>query len=170
MKKGGGVAKGSKNERAMCKMLSLWWTDGKEEDVFCRTNEGSSSLEEIGDMKARKAIGFPLTDAFCFEFKHYKDVNLFDLLDDSMEKTFLKWWNQVNDNAFTAKKRPFLLFKRNRRGPYIAMRREDVILLENEVGWFPFEDIIDWSSVEIMHWKKFVRKVSPDDIKITFKK
>ena len=161
-----GATKGSTNERKLCKEISLWWSDGKDPNIFCRTNEGSQAPEEQGDMKARKSEGFPLMKMFCFEFKHYRNVDLLELLDDRKEKLLLKWWNQVNENSKSSEstKSPFLLFKRNNRKPYVALDNATVGILEEYGGLFPNDKLIEYTDIVIMRWDTFKDKVRKDDI------
>ena len=78
-KKGGGF------EREMCKLLSLWWSHNKRDDIFWRTagsggratvrrKQGLRTADSAADMMASHESGKPLTNACLFEMKRgYSD-------------------------------------------------------------------------------------------------
>jgi len=86
------MAKGSNNERELCRKFSLWWTGGKRDDVFYRTS-GSGARARVrsnagkdvrfgrGDMGAEDPDGQPLIDLCTFEFKRgYTALSLLDCI------------------------------------------------------------------------------------------
>lgn len=90
------AGKGSGFERAICKQLSLWWTDGERDDIFWRTS-GSGARAKVrgkkqtfgqyGDVQATDPIGQPLIDRFTIEIKRgYNDATLSDFLDQIRKK------------------------------------------------------------------------------------
>lgn len=93
MKKGAGKAKGGAFERLICKKLSLWWTNGKRDDVFFRTassggratqrsKQGKKTFGQYGDIQAADPIGQPLIDLCVIECKNgYASHSIADLLD-----------------------------------------------------------------------------------------
>lgn len=72
--------KGSGYERDFCRLLSLWWTDGKRDDIFWRTGgsggranvrfqRGHRTAGQYGDICATDLIGEPLLDLVTIELK-----------------------------------------------------------------------------------------------------
>lgn len=88
-----GKGKGTKFERDICKLLSLWWTDGKRTDVFWRTagsgarattrsRRNKATFGQYGDVQATDPIGQPLIDMCTIEIKKgYSRQTIFDLID-----------------------------------------------------------------------------------------
>lgn len=114
MKAGRGKSKGNKFEREICKLLSRWWTEGKQEDVFWRSASSGaigttrhkagkkSHKHYYGDVMAVDPIGKPLTDIFNIELKRgynqHTPYNLFDKPKKAKAPMWLQWFNQANDN------------------------------------------------------------------------
>jgi hypothetical protein len=74
------MAKGSEFERQLSKAFSLWFTNGKRDDIFYRTaasgaratqrmKKQMTTADSAGDMCAMDPIGKPLTAVALFEFK-----------------------------------------------------------------------------------------------------
>lgn len=86
-------SKGSKFEREICKLLSLWWTDNKRDDIFWRTSGSGARAKtrsktnrdtfgQYGDIQATDPIGQPLIDLCSIELKKgYSKHTFADLLD-----------------------------------------------------------------------------------------
>ena len=77
---GRGKNKGSNFEREICKKLSLWWTDGQNDDIFWRTassggratqrsKKKQKTFGQYGDVQATDPIGQPLIDLCNIELK-----------------------------------------------------------------------------------------------------
>ena len=84
--------KGSKFERSMCKLLSIWWAG--RDDIFWRTSQsggraterkkkGLATAGSYGDMTAIDELGRPFDDFFVMEFKkgYTNDLDLLSLVD-----------------------------------------------------------------------------------------
>ena len=91
-----GKGKGSAFERDICKKLSLWWSEGQNEDIFWRT-AGSGARAKVrgkkrtfgqyGDVQATDPIGQPLIDLCTIELKRgYNSSTLSDFLDRVSKK------------------------------------------------------------------------------------
>jgi hypothetical protein len=72
--------KGGQFEREICKVLSLWWSDDKREDLFWRTagsgaratvrrKQGKKTADATADVMATHESSKPLTRVCCFELK-----------------------------------------------------------------------------------------------------
>lgn len=87
------MAKGSSFERKMCKLLSLWWTKGQNDDVLWRSSnsggratvrgrQGKRTSGHCGDIAATDPIADPLLRLVTFELKRgYSKCSCADLLD-----------------------------------------------------------------------------------------
>ncbi len=174
MRKGGGQAKGSANERRSNKELSLWWSDGKDADLFTRTQErGDRAIaEETGDSKARKEEGFSFLKIFCVEFKHYANIDLLELLEDKKGKIFQGWCKQVLDNSKVSGREPFLYFRRNFHKPYVAISESTYLLLfgsDLPDDWLVYHSSSLDKIMIIMSWESFIHQTSPTEIKEVYK-
>jgi hypothetical protein len=103
------MAKGSQFERDICRQLSLWWSEGKRDDVFWRTSgsgaraktrsyKGKKTFGQNADIQATDPIGQPLIDLFSIECKRgYSNKLLSNLIDapDSLNKELQKCFIQV---------------------------------------------------------------------------
>lgn len=132
--------KGSSFEREICKKLSLWWTDGKDEDVFWRTagsgaraktrsKKNKTTFGQYGDIQATNPIGQPLIDLCSIELKRgYSNSTFADLLDhprESKEQTYEKFVAQAEEDSRNAKARTWMLVtKRDRRLALVFMPLE----------------------------------------------
>lgn len=172
-------AKGNSFERAICKQLSLWWTEGKRDDVFWRTaSSGGRATQRAkikkttagaaGDITYTDAIGKPLLDFFCFEIKRgYTELNLLDLIDSRQAKPlFLQFWDQVKESTQQAgAKEPIVIFKRDKRTTCAIVQRSflDVFLTEQPCLWL--EVISSDEHLTILPLETFLNLICPEWIK-----
>ena len=87
------MRKGSSFERTVCRQLSLWFSDGKSEDLFYRTagsgarstaraKKGKTTANSAGDIGYLDAAGKPLIEAITFELKcGYNNTDTTSLID-----------------------------------------------------------------------------------------
>ena len=136
------MAKGGNFEREVAKLLSLWWTDGKREDVFYRSQAsggrftsrrktGKDTALQGGDITASDPIGEPLVKEWSIELKTGygkktdTGINRWDCLDflDSRQKSPVleKMWEQCSRDAELTNREPILIFRRNGRSPCIML-------------------------------------------------
>ena len=140
---GNSKAKGGNFEREVARELSLWWTNGKREDVFYRTNSsggrftmrrksGKDTSSQGGDIGFTDPIGKPLTDKWSIEVKTGYGTktksgivrwDVLDFLDSSQKEIVLeKMWKQSERDAELTEREPILIFRRNGRKACIMMR------------------------------------------------
>lgn len=126
-----GKIKGSDFEREICKLLSLWWTAGKRDDVFWRSQtsgaratsrakRGSKTHGQHADIAAVDPIGSPLTDVFSIEVKRgYNKDTPFDVIDkrlaakDQMIETWVRQAQQAEKQGGALLH--LIIFRRNMR-------------------------------------------------------
>lgn len=124
MKSGAGKTKGSAFERAVCKRLSLWLSDGSRDDLLWRSamsggratvqfNAGKSvNLTQSGDVSA---IGREACD-FCertfVEIKHYRHLGI-DRGLVCLTGTLYRFWNIACGEAIKYGKEPVLIARQN---------------------------------------------------------
>jgi len=123
MKHGGGSQKGATNERKVCRLLSLWVTHGKREDVFWRSamsggratvakRKGKILASQAGDISAVDEAGHTLTNYFYIETKHVKAIQL-DRFIVTQTGPLVKYWKTVQLEARSYNKQPLLIVKQN---------------------------------------------------------
>jgi len=144
-----GQGKGQSFEREICTRLSLWWSDGKRDDIFWRTagsgaratvrgKSGRQTMNQHGDIMATCDYGTPLIDLFTIELKRgYSDATCHEML-DCMEKTaelhYERWiTNAIRDCSAAGAAGWLLIAKRDRRLPLIWMESETMLLF-SQVG------------------------------------
>lgn len=124
MKAGHGHSKGAAFERVVCKRLSLWLTQGKEEDVFWRSamsggratrlvKKGKRGGNAAGDICATGEAGHQLTDYFFIECKFYANLDLIPFLLQRSTGKLQKFWDQACLQAKSHSRSPMLIAKQN---------------------------------------------------------
>jgi len=136
--------KGSQYERDISRQLSLWWSEGKEDDWFWRTDtsggrattrakSGKSTANAVGDLSARTEEGSLLLREYIIEVKRgYNDLEVLPLLDKNNNKSnpFVVWWVKLIMEAVRTQRKPLLIFKRDRAHACIVMYKH--VFLEFE--------------------------------------
>ena len=139
------MGKGENFERDQCRFLSLWWTEGKHDDVFWRsrvraTRRSPDAKHQLGDIKADSPEGEGLMKVFNIELKagysvgkkgkKVKNVpwDLLDLIDyrkgseDLEKKQIIKFWRQTVTDAKISERIPLLIFSRDYHQPVVCIR------------------------------------------------
>lgn len=136
-RKGKGARKGGAFERNLSKQFSLWWSDGKNDNIFWRTQnsggratqrtkKGKKTINNYGDMKDEDPIGKLLTKLFYFEFKTgYKDATLEDLLykPTKAKNTWRSWIEKAQREHSQSSKTWMLVVKKKGKPELIAMNK-----------------------------------------------
>jgi len=147
------MAKGGNYEREIAKKLSLWYTDGKRDDLVCRTDSsgGRASVRTknkkvtnrylYGDLKHSDDACLPMFNRWSIELKTGymvgKDTrwDILDILDSKQkEPTIIKFWVQCVRDADLSRREPILIFRRNGRASCIMIDETYVGKLENLCG------------------------------------
>ncbi len=131
MRKGGGKQKGNSFERECCRILSLWWSEGKRDDVFYRSqssggratvraNRGVTTVNQYGDISASDNEGLMFTRFVTVEIKRGYNTStpydFIDKLDSSGPTKFEEWFDQAEaDRKKADAKIWWLITKRDRK-------------------------------------------------------
>lgn len=129
--------KGSPFERETLKTLSLWWSEGEEDDIFWRTpgsgaratNRSKRTIttsNAYGDLAASDERGVAFTQLCVVEMKRgYKQWSPLDSLDKKPKmkpQVLEQFWKQVVDDCEKAGGRePIMIFRRDQRDTCIII-------------------------------------------------
>lgn len=126
------MAKGASWEREFSKLLSLWWSDGTNDDWFWRSamsggratvraRKGQKTANAAGDICAQTPEAQKLANVITWELKcGYPLVTVSDLLDKKSGKGFLEFVQQAEESASLAGTAYWgLVIKRDRREPLV---------------------------------------------------
>lgn len=123
-------SKGNAFEKYICRKLSLWWTEGKDDNVFWRTsNSGGratvrskaskSSRHHHGDICALDSVGEAFCRVLVVELKRgYNSSTICDLLDRSpgaKEQQYEEWIRKVCKSQELSGARAWMIIHRRDR-------------------------------------------------------
>ena len=137
MRSGGGKQKGSQFEREICKKLSLWVSNNRQEDVFWRSamsggrstvawSKGVKLGNQVGDISSISPLGTTFTSMFVAECKFYSDLNILGLLTGT--GNLIKFWAEVRRQGKLHNKMPFLIAKQNRLPVFLCLNLGAVLV------------------------------------------
>lgn len=153
----GGKSKGGNFEREISKILSLWFTEGKRDDIFYRSQSSGAratqrnkskktTVGQQGDIASTCTEGEQLIKIWSIECKtgysfknKLKDGtqkitnwDILDLLDSkSQEPMFAQMWNQCVIDAEISSREPILIFRRNMKLSLICITKQYYSRLTN---------------------------------------
>ena len=178
-------SKGSSFEREICVLLSKWWTDGKDEDVFWRTagsgaratmraKVGKKTYGNNGDIKSENPIGEPLTKLCCIELKRgYSKDTVFNIIDKPKKAK-----KQMYEDFFEQAKRessesgiPYwmLITRRDRRESIVYIPRDFYQALQGRCSLkaYCYLSCYGWK-VYMIPLVRFLLQVQPMQIKCLY--
>ena len=132
--------KGSSWEIQICRLLSMWISEGKRVDVFWRSamsggratiglDRGFKHKAQAGDISAIAALGERLLDHFIIESKFYKDLQLTNMV--LKENGFLyDFWTDLTTKATVFDKQPMLIGRQNSFPPFVLMNNESMDIFD----------------------------------------
>lgn len=158
--------KGSNFERAFCKELSLWWSLGKDDNVFWRSQSSGGRATtrsksnkraegQFGDIAANSESGKALIDLTMIELKRgYNSQTIFDLIDRPKTTAYnphsLEGWIGKLEEALplSGTYTWWLVHQRDRRRPILYMpRRFYLDLINFESSYFDIDRLTPWLEV-----------------------
>lgn len=161
-----GKSKGGNFEREIASKISLWFSEGKRDDIFYRSQSsgaratqrnksGKKTEGQYGDIAASCSEGESLIKlwnietktGYCLSKSKLKDGtkkitnwDILDLLDSkSQEPMFAQMWNQCVIDAEVSTREPILIFRRERKLPLITITGTYYSRLTN---WFNVPDFM----------------------------
>ena len=184
------MAKGGNFEIKIARALSIWWSNGTDEDLFWRsrgsggtaTRRARSGKETLqgheGDISCDKPSGKPLIDYMVFECKkgYQKDTvqDEFDALPAAKLQTFESWVMQAHEAHIQANSATWgLITERGKRVPllWMPLTAWEHISVANFHFWpqmiFKFKSRqwnYQWELIG-MTFECFLKSSSPDHIK-----
>jgi hypothetical protein len=172
-KRGGGKSKGSSFERKVAHMLDDWWELPK--DTLWRT-VNSGGWKQPGDIYPRIS-STPVWFPFVVECKHYRTVNLWEILKGNKNAKIIDWWKQVTVDQGKCKedKKPIrlLIFRQNNYPVFVAFDSSEVREQWKDIAHLPpphlkLQFFISPSpipqKITIISWKQFSRCYKKDNI------
>lgn len=134
---GGGKRKGAAFEREICKKLSLWISKGERTDIFWRSamsggratvqfKKGIKNKTQACDISAIDPLGEKLLKDYIIECKHYKNLNLENLIYNTSKEGLLEFWNETWKKAVDLGKLPIVIARQN--------NKKDIICLNYDIG------------------------------------
>ena len=177
------MAKGSANERKVAKDFSLWWSDGKRDDLVWRSSgsggratnrsrQGKTTAASYGDLTSLDPIIDPLFRIVVVELKkgYTKDLDLLSLIDGKGTKyRILEFWEQVVRDSERSMDagwggNPLLIIHRDYKLPIIIMRKSFYNKLEEYFGEITNVKIrldLDTEKLVLFRLLDFFNNVSP---------
>jgi hypothetical protein len=118
-----GKQKGAAYEREICRELSLWVSNGIQEDAFWRSamsggratvaqRKGKRLAAQAGDISCVHPIGHAFANKFFVEIKFYKDLQFEGLVTET--GNLINFWKEAKIQAKKYGKYPMLIAKQNR--------------------------------------------------------
>ena len=141
--------KGNNFEREVSKLLSLFLSEGKEDDLLYRTAssgarytsrkmKGKDTRNQSGDITSITPEADDFINSVNIEVKHYKDIGLWSLFTGASNSNILEFWNQVRRDADSTSKLPMLIVKQNYK-PVLLVTNE--IMYNILVGHFKYPKV-----------------------------
>lgn len=185
MKQGAGKAKGGAWEREVSKKLSLWLSEGKQDDLLWRSamSGGRATVahkkgkkdSQVGDIAGTSELGVKFTDIFAIECKTYQSLHMESFI-YNQDKGALGFWKEIDAKAHASGKVPVLVAKQVRQKPLIIFPwgwgvGHILKFLPGQnnqqawVEWFPSTVIIQspkgFGTILIVDFEEFLEKAVP---------
>ena len=140
MRNGGSSAKGAGFERTVCRTLSLWLSHGTRDDLMWRSSmsggratlgrkKGLKRGAQAGDISAIDRLAQTFLDTFSIECKHYKDLQLRNLLTGA-KGGINSFWRQAVTDAAEHHKLPLMVAKQNFLPVLLGLNAAGVTVLD----------------------------------------
>lgn len=144
-----GKEKGNSFEREVSKLLSLFLSEGKEDDLLYRTassgarytsrkQRGKETRNQNGDITSINPKADDFINSVNIEVKHYKDIGLWSLFTGSSSSSILEFWKQVKRDSELTSKLPMLIVKQNYK-PILFLTNETMYNIL--IGYFTYPKV-----------------------------
>lgn len=171
------MAKGGQFERDTCRLLSLWWSKGKRDDVLWRTagsgaratmrrKRGLTTANSCGDIAALDAEGKPLVDTITFELKRgYSRRSFADLFDAPANAKVREWEGFVLQAIRAAQNAgtPYwmLITRRDKRRALACFEWDLLTELRDQGAMLerPYPFVIAWVEIPVPGDKKIKKRI-----------
>lgn len=143
-----GKRKGSAFEREICKRLSLWVSDQKQEDCFWRSaisggratvahKRGKRMAAQAGDISAVHELGIPLINKCLIECKAYQDINFMGIL--TKKGKLVEFWAEAKKQGRRYNKEPMLIVRQNQKPVFVCLtsKGRDLFGPIHRIIWVP---------------------------------
>lgn len=180
------MAKGAEFERQVCKELSVWWTEGKRDDIFWRTamsggratvraKQGKKTNYQYGDVTFTDPVGKPLIEYFLFELKrgYTNTISVLDFLDKTGKDTvLLEWWKKAEgEKELAERSETMIIFKRNRRRTCVMLAVGFFGVLEEFIGQWVGKliEVVDYDKeikLVVVDYKEFFNWFTPKTLEV----
>ena len=153
---------GNAFEREFSRLLSFWYSNGKDKDIFWHTHGSGARkgiVEQAGDIMAVKEEGHKLMDGLLIECKRTKERDLvLDLVRYPEVKSKINdWWVKLEKEAEELGKDPLLVIKIINKG--IICLYQDEYALDLNPGMIVGDRIpMGWNccmDIEMCSWNEF---------------
>lgn len=185
--------KGSNFEITVAKELSLWWSDGARDDIFCRSitsgawatvrsKGGKNTAFSSGDLSLLDPVGLPFAQLCAVEMKrgYTGATSVLSFIDGSqllrnisIYKNFRKITNESKREGI---KYPVLIFKRDRKKEVVVISEE----FYNDIKEFRggeytpicvvIKNVPKFGNLYLLPLKGFLAYAKPDVIKSIWNK
>ncbi len=175
--------KGANFELQICKLLSLWWSGGESDAIFCRSvtsggfattrrKAGKATKNAHGDITALDPAGLILLALFCFELKRgytFCALDMIDKLPKAKATVLEKFWEQAStSSAESGAMFPAVIFKRNQKQTCIMVSIKTIQALYPYCGHFGHRCIeithTGQDGLAILLLDDFLEHVSPEAV------
>lgn len=178
-KAGSGKSKGGKFEREVASKLSLWFSEGKRDDIFYRSHSSGARFTsrkkidkntayQSGDITCSDPCGKGLIDKWSVECKTgYGKWDILDIIDSSQKTPLLEsFFNQCKKDSVISKKQPILIFRRPQRKVCVCIEKKYFFYLKNYFGKFEKVYIIIYKKdLVVMEFEEFLDWIDPSQFK-----
>jgi hypothetical protein len=183
-RRGRGKSIGNAFEREICYILSMWWSEGQDDDIFWRTDTSGGratvrhrkgkKAQDFADIKAVKRCGEPLTNQTLIECKtgYRSGINPLDYFEHRFTNLMKQFWEKAEAEADKGmKKWTWLIFRRKNKQIQIMMNFNFLSLIAQYHGLYKYNYLtvnvankIGLTTFFITNLKDFLEYVSPHTI------